>query len=124
MSSNVMLQHCPPPAPPLPLEIKLFFSKLRSQVYQYNFQSFIIDNLKGIGKVSQIVVSLFNGFFMTQQSIFNGSNTFWTMKISSKQGKFELIKIDNCARSGGIIRIFLTFYNTMVCCVFSLESPH
>ena len=32
--------------------------------------------------------------------------------------------VDKSARSGGIIRIFLIFYNMKVCCVFSLESPH
>ena len=34
------------------------------------------------------------------------------------------MKADNSARSGGIIRISLIFYNMKVCCVFSLESPH
>ena len=28
------------------------------------------------------------------------------------------------ARSGGIIRIPLIFYNVKICCVFSLESPY
>ena len=28
------------------------------------------------------------------------------------------------ARSGGIIRIPLIFYNMKICCVFSLESPY
>ena len=32
--------------------------------------------------------------------------------------------MDNSARSGGIIRISLIFYNMDVCCVFSLELPH
>ena len=58
------------------------------------------------------------------QSSFNGSNTFGTMKISWGQGKFEPIRVDNSARSGGIIRISLIFYNIEVRCVFSLESPH
>ena len=34
------------------------------------------------------------------------------------------MRVDNSARSGGIIRISLIFYNMKVCCVFSLESPH
>ena len=34
------------------------------------------------------------------------------------------MRVDNSARSGGIIRISLTFYNMTVYCVFSLESPH
>ena len=33
------------------------------------------------------------------------------------------MRVDESARSGGIIRICLIFYNMMVCCVFSLESP-
>ena len=34
------------------------------------------------------------------------------------------MSVDNSARSGGIIRVSLIFYNMKVCCVFSLESPH
>ena len=34
------------------------------------------------------------------------------------------MRVDESARSGGIIRISLIFYNMKVCCVFSLESPH
>ena len=34
------------------------------------------------------------------------------------------MRVDNSARSGGKIRIFLIFCNKKVCCVFSLESPH
>ena len=54
---------------------------------------------------------------------FNGSNTFGTMKIISRQGQFELIGVYKSARSGGIIKLPLIFYNMKVCCVFSLESP-
>ena len=61
---------------------------------------------------------------MQMQSNFNGSNTFGTMKISSRQGYFEPMRVDNSARSGGIIRISLIFYNMKVYCVFTLESPH
>ena len=50
---------------------------------------------------------------------FNGSNTFGTIKICSKQGRFELISVNHSARSGGIFSIFL---NMRVFCVFSLES--
>ena len=58
------------------------------------------------------------------QSNFNGSNTFGTMQISSRQGKFEPMKVDYSARSGSLIRIsFLIFFNMKECCVFSLESP-
>ena len=34
------------------------------------------------------------------------------------------MRVDNSARSGGIIRISLIFYNMNVYCVFTLESPH
>ena len=58
------------------------------------------------------------------QSNFNGSNTFGTMKICSRQGEFEPLRIFYRARSGGINRdIFSIFPNMKVYCVFSLESP-
>ena len=34
------------------------------------------------------------------------------------------MRVDNSARSGGIIRISLIFFNMTVSCLFSLESPH
>ena len=34
------------------------------------------------------------------------------------------MRVDNSARSGGIIRICLMFYYMKVYCVFTLESPH
>ena len=34
---------------------------------------------------------------------FNGSNSFGTMKIYSRQGKFELMSVNHSTRSGGII---------------------
>ena len=37
------------------------------------------------------------------QSNFSGSNTFLAMKISSRQGKFEPMRADYSARSGGLI---------------------
>ena len=52
------------------------------------------------------------------QPNFNGSNTFGTMQVSSRQGKFEPMRVDYSARSGGF------FFDMTVCCVFSLESPH
>ena len=42
---------------------------------------------------------------MIVQSNFNDSNTFGTMKISSRQGQFERMRVDNSARSGDIIGI-------------------
>ena len=58
------------------------------------------------------------------QSNFNGSNTFRTMKISSRQGKFEPMKVACSARSGGNIGIIFSIFFHMKTCVFSLESPH
>ena len=46
------------------------------------------------------------------------------MKISWRQGQFEPVRVDNSARTGGIIRISLIFYNMKVYCMFTLESPH
>ena len=43
------------------------------------------------------------------QSTFNGSNTFGTMQISSRQGKFEPMRVDYSARSGGLIGISFLF---------------
>ena len=55
---------------------------------------------------------------------FSDSNTFGTMKISSRQGLFEGVKVDYSARSGGLNRdIFFIFFNIKVCCVYSLELP-
>ena len=51
------------------------------------------------------------------RSNFNGSNTFGTMNISSRQVLFEPMRVDESARSGGIIVISLISYNMKVCCV-------
>ena len=57
-------------------------------------------------------------------SNFNGSNTFGTMKFSSRQGKFELMSVDYSARSDSIIGIiFWIFFSMKARCVFSVESP-
>ena len=46
------------------------------------------------------------------------------MKICSRQGEFELLRVYYRARSGGINRdIFSIFFNANVYCVYSLESP-
>ena len=59
------------------------------------------------------------------QSNFNGSNTFGTMKISSRQGYFEPMRVDYRRKVRRLNRdIFLIFFNMKVCCVFILESPH
>ena len=34
------------------------------------------------------------------------------------------MRVDKSARSGGMTRISLIFYNIKVCCVYLLESPH
>ena len=59
-------------------------------------------------------------FLMKIQSNFNGLNTFGTMKICSRQGEFEPLRVYYRARSGGINRdIFSMFLNMKVYCVFS-----
>ena len=46
------------------------------------------------------------------------------MKICSRPGQFESLRVYHGARSGGIIGIsFRFFFNMKVYCVFSLESP-
>ena len=45
---------------------------------------------------------------------FNDLNTFGTMQISSRQGKFEPMRVDYSARSGGVIGISLIFFNMKV----------
>ena len=87
--------------------LELLISEMRPEIYmmkKFHFLKSIIH--------SQI------------QSNLNGSNTLGTMKISSRQGWFEPMRVDNGARSGGIRRIFLIFYNMKVYCVLSLELPH
>ena len=54
------------------------------------------------------------------QSSFSGSNTFGTMKISSRQGYFEPMRVDFRRLNRNI---FLIFFNRKVSCVFLLESP-
>ena len=54
------------------------------------------------------------------QSNFNGSNTFGTKKICSRQGQFEPLRVCYGARSGGIKRdIFSIFFSNKVYCVYS-----
>ena len=43
------------------------------------------------------------------QSNFRGSNTFGTMKISSRQEYFEPMRVDYSARSEGLIGISFLF---------------
>ena len=43
------------------------------------------------------------------QSNFNGSNTFETLRTSSRQELFELVRVNHSARSGGKIDISLDF---------------
>ena len=58
------------------------------------------------------------------QSNFNGSKTFGTMKICSRKGEFERLRVYYRARSGGIKRdIFSIFFKMKVYCVYSLELP-
>ena len=43
------------------------------------------------------------------QNNFNGSNTFGTLKICSRQRQFELMSVNHNARSGGILEIYYRF---------------
>ena len=52
---------------------------------------------------------MYHSYILNIQKNFNGSNTFGTMKICSRQGKFELMSVNHSARSGGIIGIFFRF---------------
>ena len=62
--------------------------------------------------------------FHQLQLNFNGSNTFGTMKMCSRQGWFEPLRVYYRTKSGGITGIcFPIFFNMKVYYVFSLESP-
>ena len=59
------------------------------------------------------------------QENFNGSNTFGTMKIYSRQGYFELMSVNHGARSGGINRdIFfrISLHEGMFCVLIRIAS--
>ena len=45
----------------------------------------------------------------SRTSMFNGSNTFGTMKIGSRQGELELMSVNHSAKSGGKIGISFRF---------------
>ena len=65
-----------------------------------------IKALKNVG-VNKIYVSKLKkkSFVKDIQSNFNGSNTFGTMKISSRQGEFKPMRVDYSVKSGGLIVI-------------------
>ena len=54
------------------------------------------------------------------QPWFNGTNTFGTMKLCSRQGKFELMSVNHSARRH-TRDTFSIYFSIKVCCVFSLE---
>ena len=58
------------------------------------------------------------------QSNYNGSNTFGTMTICSRQGLFELMTVNRSTRTECKVEISFCFSNMNVYCVFSLELPH
>ena len=54
-------------------------------------------------------VAAYSAMTVYIMSNFNGSNTFGTMKISSRQGLFEPVRVFYRARSEGIIGVSLRF---------------
>ena len=42
-------------------------------------------------------------------AVSDGSNTFGTMKFSSRHGKFELMSVNHSAKSGGIVSLYFRF---------------
>ena len=58
------------------------------------------------------------------QLYFNGSNTFGTMIICSRQGEFELMSVNHCARSGGIIGMSFRFslHEGILCVLIRIAS--
>ena len=72
------------------------------------FLDFSFSNYRSMYK-SNHKLRLFTMSELSIQSNFNGSNTSVTMKISSRQGLFELMSVNPCARSGGIIGIYFRF---------------
>ena len=58
------------------------------------------------------------------QSNFDGSNTdgsFTMANSNSFSSPYEILLI---AQENKYLRIFFLFYREIVCCVYSLESPH
>ena len=57
------------------------------------------------------------------QYSFNGSNSFGTMMMCLRQGKFDLMCVNIAPGQRHNRDIFSIFFDTKICCVFSLESP-
>ena len=74
-----------------------------------------------LDEIWDLIESVSEGFLTYS---LNRSITFGTTKICSRQGWFELMGVNHSVRSGGIIGVYFRFFNTKVCCVFSLEPPH
>ena len=64
-----------------------------------------IEGKNGVASPESVTVHLKKVFFLHVQSNFNGSNNYSTMKISSRQGYVELMRVDYSTRSGGLIWI-------------------
>ena len=65
-----------------------------------------------------------NSFLKTFTVELQWLESFGTMKICLRQGKFELMSVNHSARPGSIIGISFRFFNMKVRCVFSLKSHH
>ena len=97
----------------------LFSSKDRSKNLKCRLLQFLFFAVRVKGKLQPVrCASLssdisYSHFIILQlQSNFNGSNTFGTMKICSRQGYFEPLGVYYRARSGGIIGISFRFSST------------
>ena len=54
----------------------------------------------------------------------NGSNTDGSFTVDDSNSFFSPYKILRIAQENKYLGIFFLFYHRIVCCVFSLESPH
>ena len=54
----------------------------------------------------------------------NGSNTDGSFTVDDSNSFFSLYKILPIAQENKYLGIFFLFYYGLVCCVYSLESPH
>ena len=76
------------------------------------------------GPVVQSVVSLTSSLAIKIQYNLNGSNTDGSFTVDDSNSFFSPYKILPIAQENKYLMIFFLFYHGIVCCVYSLESPH